>query len=233
MKVVLTLTALVLFVIQGVSQQPGKFNDNHPNVHKILVKEVLQTTSYTYLYVEENDSLQWLAIPKMEANVGETYYFQGGMEMRDFKSKELERTFASILFLNGVRNPDIVEGGKTSLTQSPQKSKPVNEKLAIDIKPASGGITIEELFSNKEKYANKVVKIRGKVTKYNDGIMGKNWIHLQDGTSSSGEFDFTATSDSEVELGQIITLEGKITLDKDFGAGYFYKIIMEESRIIQ
>ena len=233
MKLIITVAALVIFVLQGLGQDSGKFNDNHPNVHKIVVKEVLQTSSYTYLYVEEKDSLQWLAIPKMEAQVGETYYFQGGMEMRDFISKEMDRTFTSILFLNGVISPDIVEGGKTILNQSPQKSKTIDKNIEVDIKPANGGITIKELFSNKEKYANKVVKIRGKVTKYNGGIMGKNWIHLQDGTNSSGEFDFTATSASEVNVGDVITLEGKITLDKDFGAGYFYKVIMEESIIVQ
>ncbi len=233
MKYILTIIIFIAFTMQATSQNTARFNNNHPNVHKILIKEVLQTTSYTYLQTEENGKLQWLAIPKMEASVGDTYYYQGGMEMVDFKSKEMDRTFSSILFLNGVISPDIVEGGKTVPTQSPQKIKTEEKELDVIINPAIGAISIEELFNNKEKYANKVVKIRGKVTKFNSKIMKRNWIHLQDGTNSDGEFDLTATTTDEVNVGDIITIEGKITLDKDFGAGYFYKIILEDGEIVE
>jgi hypothetical protein len=233
MKLFFTVAFLFAFIFQSSSQNKEGFNENHPNVHKIVVKEVLQTTSYTYLQAEENGKLQWLAVPKMEASAGEKYYYQGGMEMGEFKSKELNRTFSSILFLNGVINPDVVEGGKTSLTKSSEKSKTADVKLNEVIEPAIGGITIKELFTNKVKYAGKVVKIRGKVTKFNSQIMSKNWIHLQDGTVSSGEFDFTATTSDEVNVGDVITVEGTITLDKDFGAGYFYGIIMENGKVIK
>ena len=231
MKLLFTITFLFAFYLMSTGQNTENVNDNHLNVHKIVVKEVLQTNSYTYIQAEENGQLQWLAIPKMEASIGETYYFHGGMEMIDFKSKELNRTFSSILFLNGVVDPEIVEEGKIIVNDSPQKSKPIEEKLDVNIKPASGGITIAELFSNKEKYANKVVNIRGKVTNFNSNIMSRNWIHMQDGTSNSGEFDFTATTADEVNVGDIITIEGIITLDKDFGAGYFYNIIMENGKV--
>jgi len=232
MRSFVTYAILTVFVLQGRGQDSTAYNDNHPTVHRIAVKDVIQTTSYTYIQAEENDALQWIAIPKMEATVGETYYFHGGMEMRDFKSKELDRTFDSILFLNGLINPEVVEGGKTVLNVSAQKTKTAEEKSGISIDPVEGGITIAELFSNKEKYANKIVRIKGKVTKFNSRIMGKNWIHLQDGTSSSGEFDLTATSADEVSIGDIVTIEGVITIDKDFGAGYYYNIIMENGRIV-
>ena len=61
--------------------------------------------------------------------------------------------------------------------------------------------------------------------------MNQNWIHLQDGSSNSGEFDFTITTAEEAKVGEIITVEGIITLDKDFGAGYFYSIIMENGTV--
>jgi hypothetical protein len=231
MKQFFTVAFLFALITQGTSQNKETLNAGHPNIHKILVKEVLQTTSYTYLYADEKGKLQWLAVPKMEAMAGEMYYYQGGVEMGEFKSKELNRTFNSILFLDGVISPDIVEGGKTSLTKSPEKSKTTEVKLNEVIEPAIGGITIKELFTNKVKYAGKVVKIRGKVTKFNSQIMSKNWIHLQDGTNSSGEFDFTATTADEVNVGDVITIEGKITLDKDFGSGYFYNIIMENGKV--
>lgn len=231
MKNIIATVLLCTLFMHGKGQNKEDFNKSHPNVHKMVVNDVLQTTSYTYLQAEENGKLQWLAIPKMEAAKGETYYYQGGMEMVDFKSTELNRTFNSVLFLDGVINPDIVEGGKTSLNGSTQKSKTVEVKIQIDIKPVAGGITIAELFSNKEKYANKVVKMRGKVTKFNSNIMNKNWIHLQDGTSSSGNFDFTAITGEVVKVDDIITIEGKIALNRDFGAGYFYNVIMENGKV--
>jgi len=233
MKVLSLLAILFAVVFNCAAQHAEGTNKDHPNVHKFVVKEVLQTTSYTYIQAAQKDKLLWMAVPKMEANVGETYYYHGGMEMVDFKSKELDRTFSSILFLNGIIDPEIVEGGDPSVIPSPQKSKTEVEKVDVDIETAIGGITISELFSNKEKYKNKVVKIRGKVTKFNSKIMSRNWIHMQDGTSNSGEFDFTATTADEVKVGDVITLEGIITLDKDFGAGYFYNVIMENGKVIE
>jgi hypothetical protein len=75
------------------------------------------------------------------------------------------------------------------------------------------------------------VKIRGAVTKFNPDIMQTNWIHIQDGSDFDGKYDLTITSDQLVETGLIITVEGKITLDKDFGYGYFYEVLMEEAKI--
>jgi hypothetical protein len=231
MKLIFTAAIFYVFILQSTGQNKATFSESHHDIHKILVKEVLQTTSYTYLHTEETGRLQWLAVPKMEAREGETYYYQGGVEMGEFKSKELDRNFSSILFLDGVISPDIVEGGKTSLKTSAEKPKSTEEKIGVDIKPVTGGITISELLSNKEKYSNKVVKIKGKVTRFNSRIMNRNWIHLQDGTSSSGEFDVTATSADDVIVGDVITIEGIISLNKDFGAGYYYKIIMEDGKV--
>lgn len=232
MRSLITVVILIIFTILGVSQEGDNFSNNHPNVHKIIVKEVLQTTSYTYIHAEENGALKWIAVPKMDALVGDTYYFQGGMEMGEFKSKELDRTFSSILFLNGLISPEVVEGGGTTLNVSTQKTEAAVITVDDPIEPADGGITIAELYSNKEKYSNKVVKVRGKVTKFNAKIMSRNWIHLQDAADNQGKIDLTATTSEEAKVGDIITLEGMITLDKDFGAGYFYNIIMENSRIV-
>ena len=107
------------------------------------------------------------------------------------------------------------------------------EKENLTIEPVEGGITIAELFANRKNYSGKIVKIKGRITKINPAIMGKNWIHLQDGTEYDGEFDLTLTSDSIPEKGIIVTMEGKVTLDKDFGYGYSYPVLLEEAKIIQ
>jgi hypothetical protein len=81
------------------------------------------------------------------------------------------------------------------------------------------------------KLNGKTVKVRGKVMKYNPGIMGTNWIHIQDGTAFQDDFDLLVTSDTQVQLGQVITAEGKIVTNKDFGSGYAYKVLIEEAKV--
>ena len=100
------------------------------------------------------------------------------------------------------------------------------------IDPPTGGISIDELFKNRQKYEGQTVKIKGKCVKLNTNIMNRNWIHLQDGSLSDDQADLTVTTIDKVALGDIVAFEGKITLNKDFGAGYKYDIIMEEARLL-
>lgn len=229
-KVIVSVIAFAVSLIQ-VKAQTNESGQDHPDIHKIIVTEIVQASSYTYILAEENGNLQWIAIPSMEIEVGDSYYYHGGLNMGEFTSRELGRTFSSIIFLNGLVSPDLVEGNNSDSKDSVRQAKALETEIRID--PANGGITISELFSKREEYANQIVRIRGKVSKYNSGIMKRNWIHLQDGSSPEKNLDFTATSNEEVMLGDIVTLEGIITLDKDFGAGYFYTTIMENARIIK
>jgi len=189
---------LLMSNCQGQNQEQS--NTNNSNVHKAIVQEVIQTSSYTYLRVKENDKENWLAVPKMQVELGGTYYYEGGMEMKDFHSKELGRNFESVFFLEKVSTS--ADGTK---------------KVAPPTSPY------------KEKYAGEIVKIRGQVTKYNASIMKRNWIHIQDGTEHNGKFDLVATSNMEFKVGNIVTIEGKVTLNKDFGYGYSYEILLEET----
>lgn len=106
----------------------------------------------------------------------------------------------------------------------------ITEKAEVKVEPCADCITIAKLLADKKSYAGKVIKVKGQVTKYNAGIMGKNWIHIQDGTEYGDGFDLTVTTDISVSVGETLTFEGKIALDKDFGYGYVYNVIMEEAR---
>ena len=94
-------------------------------------------------------------------------------------------------------------------------------------------ISVEELRKNKEKYNNKIVSLKCEVTKYNPAILDVNWIHIKDGTSFNGKSDVTATSTTAVKMGDTISIEGKVTLNKNFGSGYVYDIIIENATIIE
>ncbi|NNF34610.1 MAG: hypothetical protein HKN68_10900 [Saprospiraceae bacterium] len=92
-------------------------------------------------------------------------------------------------------------------------------------------VSLTDLFTDAEKFRNKTIIVKGKVVKINPNILGKNWIHIQDGTKDDdGEFhDLTITSEEIFEVDDEIVIKGKIILDKNFGAGYIYDVIMEEA----
>jgi hypothetical protein len=207
-------------------------SETKPGVHKVVINEVLQAGEYTYLNVSEKRKKIWLAVPAMQASKGEKVSFIGGLVMTDFKSKELNRTFPSVLLLDGVtREPKKGENYVIMNSQHPVQVK--TEKIKISIEPGEGCITIAKLMEAKSEYSGKTVRVKGKITKFNAEILGKNWIHIQDGTEFSGAYDLTITTDSQVAVGDTVTFEGKIALKKDFGYGYFYDVIMEEGKLIR
>jgi len=105
------------------------------------------------------------------------------------------------------------------------------EKQEIKIEPLSDGKTVQQIYADKSSLNGELVKVKGKVVKFNKQIMKRNWIHIQDGTGSAEEFDLVLTSDDEVKVGDVIVAEGKVAVDKDFGAGYFFPVIIENVKI--
>jgi hypothetical protein len=122
---------------------------------------------------------------------------------------------------------------KQPLSYQHKNSMVTTEKMNLAIEPCEGCITISNLLANKKSYDGKIIKVKGKVTKYNPEIMGKNWVHIQDGSEFEGAFDLAVTTNKKAKVGDVITFEGKIVLDKDFGYGYFYAVLMEEGKPVE
>lgn len=120
-----------------------------------------------------------------------------------------------------------------AMTGQDQPVKPVATKADIKIEPCPDCITIDRLVAGKKSYSGKKIRVKGIVTRVNEAIMEKNWIHIQDGTEAEGVFDLTITSNQSVAVGDTVNFEGTITLDKDFGYGYFYNILMEDGNILK
>lgn len=199
--------------------------------HKVVAKEIIQTSGYTYLLLTEGDKEYWAAVSRFEAEKGKTYYYKNGMEMQNFKSKELNRTFESIQFINEFSDQPIAEKKAVTLTT---KGRQNMEKVeGIKVEPANGAIKLSEIFANKGNYSGKKVKVTGQVIKFSPEIMNKNWVHLQDGTEANGSFDLTITTMDSVAVGEVVTFEGVLVLDKDFGYGYKYDLLLEESKLIK
>jgi len=199
-----------------------------PNAHQVVAKEVIQTNNYTYVRVSEDDKDYWIAINYAEIKEGTTYYWSQGGEMNNFTSKELKRTFPSIYFISDFTDQPIT---RPTLLPSPgaQGKLEVPEQPGIHVNKAEGGITIAELYARKSEYAGKTVRICGQVVKFSPHIMKKNWVHIQDGTRDAGKFDLTVTTNDSVSVGNVVLFEGVVALDKDFGYGYKYNVIIEDA----
>lgn len=231
-----TISILLLCLLLGITLIAGTSCNRNTNIkgnselpygmHEVTIVEVIQSTNYTYLEVEENNEKFWIAVSLREAKQGDVLYYTDALEMRDFNSKELNRTFPVIYFVQDPSNSP-----ETEKATSPSGKQTTERVKNIKIESIEGGISLSELFENQNDYQNKSVKIRGLVLKVNDHIMGKNWVHIQDGTGSDEFYDLTITTMDDVKVGNIATFEGKIALKKDFGSGYAYDIIMEEATV--
>jgi len=234
MKNIFLIFITVVAVVFASCSSKDKKGEDLNGAHKVIVKEVLQANAYTYLNVTENETDQWIAVAKMDAKVGDVFYYNDFMEMKYFESKDLGRTFESVYFIENLRSslememPMNMQMPEGHVAVEGQKPNIVKEELKIE--PVEGGITIAELFTNRKKYDGKKIIIRGKIVKVNHGIMNKSWYHIQDGTSADDNFDLTVTSlNEEIKENDIVTFEGKIILNKDFGYGYSYEVLLEDA----
>ena len=238
----------ILIVLVGFSgcvrknKVPTAQNSTNPALHEVKVGEVVQTSNYTYLKVSDNGAENWIAVTRQEAAPGEVYYYDQALEMKNFNSKELNRTFETIYFVQGLSKEPIAAAAATppagmgmgADTTAPHSGKIALEKKAgISIAPADGSISIAQLYADKEKYSGKVIKMKGQVVKINEQVMGKNWIHIQDGSGDVGNFDLAVTTLDGMKMDDVVTFEGTISLNKDFGAGYFYELIMEDAKLLK
>lgn len=241
MRILLSIIGIIAVMTVSQSCKNSKTSsDKKSNVHTVIVKEAIQAGEYTYLKVTEDDAEMWLAAPACVPVVGATYYYKGGTEMKNFQSKQLNKTFESVYFIDNLSSVPITDETTTTTAatdtnaanaMSQHIAKTTTEKIDVKITPVSGGITIADLYKNKASYAGKTVKVKGKVTKFSSAIMDKNWIHLQDGTEFDKNFDLAITTLGEVVAGDTIIATGKIALDKDFGYNYTYKVIMEDATV--
>ncbi|MCF6169441.1 MAG: GW dipeptide domain-containing protein [Bacteroidales bacterium] len=242
-KVFLIMWAALLLTMVACDSGTEKNSKNYlldnPKLREVEVTEIVQTSSYTYLKLKEENAVYWGAVPlTTDIKEGETYYFDSFLEMNDFPSKELNKTFESIYFIDLISDKPFPSAKK--VRQQKQGSQmgnqmgtaKVGQQEVQAVTPAQGGITIGELYANKEKYNGKTVKIKGKVVKYTEAVMNKNWAHIQDGSHSGNDFDLTVTTLGTTHVGDVVTFEGKITLNKDFGYGYNYPVLMEDATIL-
>lgn len=113
------------------------------------------------------------------------------------------------------------------------QARPAGEVDLAGIAKAEGGKTVLEVFTEKAALANQKVVVRGKVVKTNAGIMGKDWVHVRDGSGEEGSNDLTVTMTAQPmpNVGDTVLVTGTVVLDKDFGMGYQYPVLVEDATV--
>lgn len=198
------------------------------------VAETMDAGGYTYVRLEHGGESVWAAGPQGKVEVGEELGVSLGMKMNDFRSEALDRTFEAVYFVNAFErggHPQIQD--MTDAMGTAHSSAPETDMAIGEVATPPDGRTIASLWQDRAALAGKPVTLRGRVVKYNGGIMGRNWLHIQDGSgdAAAGTHDVAVTTHTEVSIGDIVLVEGTVAVDKDFGGGYRYGVIVEDANV--
>ena len=209
------------------------------------VVETMDAATYTYVRVKGDAGEIWAASNKFDVKVGDRVTVPLESPMENFHSQSLGRDFPLIYFASAI----VREGDAPPVTgQMPPGHPPVPGTAQMPpghpststapvvterIPPPPGGRTIASVWADRVSLSGKGVTVRGKVVKFNAGIMGRNWIHIQDGSGVAADKtnDLTVTTGDAAKVGDTITVTGVVGVDKDFGAGYSYPVIVENAKV--
>jgi hypothetical protein len=252
---VAALTAGLLFTQAGCSDTGDTPAADNPllatpvpaGMIRGTVLETMDSGGYTYAHIDTGAESRWIASSQSAVAVGDVVQVGEGMPMSNFTSKTLNRTFEVIYFTGGLQNLTAAAVSTGSAGEIPEGhpavEMPANHPdVEAARQAASGELAVEAVeagqdiayvYANKDSLAGQQVTLRGKVVKYNDGILGWNFIHLQDGSgdSAAGSNDLTVTSKATTAVGETVVVSGTIILDKDFGAGYSFPVMMEDASV--
>lgn len=200
------------------------------DLHTVVALETLPTTKYVYVRVKEGEKEYWLATLLQEVTIGRNYFYRGGLLKTDFESKEYKRTFDELYLISQLVPSDhgsTMGGASAAPSASPMPSA-TTPLPAVDV---PGSTKISDLVADPKKFSGKTIQVSGTCTKANPNIMGRNWIHVKD--KSKGDPELVITTDAPVAEGQQVTIIGTVALNKDFGSGYKYDILLEGGRLVK
>jgi hypothetical protein len=225
-----------------------------------VVQETLGASDYTYMRLKTADGEIWAAVTMATVTKGQQVTVINAMPMDGFESKTLNRRFERIVFgtlsepgsAATAANPHAAPGATAPMAaghepvhvgEAREQMKAQHAAAAagpadvgkIDVKKAEGpdGKTVAEIFAAKGTLKGKEAAVRGKVVKYTPGVMGKNWIHLRDGSGGRDQKndDLTITTAETTALGEVVLVRGTVRLDVDFGSGYSYPVLIENAKL--
>jgi ribosomal protein S17 len=203
------------------------------------VVETVNAASYTYVQIDTGSKKVWAAAPQFAVKTGDTVTVAEAMPMANYHSKTLNRTFDVVYFSGSVavngNQPNPGNAATGSLPPGHGTMPGPMKGAAIDlsgIKRAPNGQTVAEIYAGKATLAGKPIALRGRVVKYNAQILGKNWLHVRDGSGAEGSNDLTITTAATAKVGDLVLVTGTLVANRDFGSGYKYGLIVENAQVV-
>lgn len=238
--VVMMLTAGRLSMGADMCAAAGQMTGNAEASFSGIVMETTNASRYTYVQINTGKETIWAAGPVFEVKVGDRVSVEGGMPAKNFKSKVLNRTFedlylAGSITLAGSTNAPPAGGAMQLPAGHPVVTGKGTAMASADmpvIQKPDGGKTVAEIWAEKTALAGKSVLIRAKVVKITPKVLGMNWLHMRDGSGVDGSNDLVVTTKADVHMGDVVTVQGTLNTDKDFGSGYKYDVIIEDAAVI-
>ena len=235
-----------------------KENFEIPNIQNPVLKSTIiefqDVKDYTYLHLKDSTGRIWAAIPKTPVETGKEIELFNIMVMKDFQSKTLGKTFDIILFglpsikgqaiknqthqkMPGKTMPGMPPGsmpqGSTPNGMGASQPKIILKEIKLSKATGKDAYSIEEVYSQKKELSKKTVTVRAKVVKFLPGIMGKNWVHIQDGTGSveTKTYDITVSTLDTAEVGDEIIVHGTLAINKNLGSMHSFAVIIEDASL--
>jgi hypothetical protein len=244
------LLILAVVACSGVGPARSLAENASAATLKGKVLERIDAAPYSYLKLSSASGEVWAAVPQTTMDAGSEVTVADAVPMRDFESKTLKRKFDVVYFgtldSGGSAAPVAAHTGslpsghpvlsnRDMTAQHQAAAAGPGELKDVKVAKASGpdGRTVAEVHADRAALNEKTVAIHAQVVKFNASIMGRNWVHLRDGSGSQdkGDNDITVTTQDNVAVGDVVTAKGTVRVDKDFGAGYAYPVIVEEARV--
>ena len=192
--------------------------------------EVLEGGGYTYVRMQDGEAELWIAGPKASVSVGDVVRVAAGSPMQNFNSPTLKRTFPSIEFVSAIEVGTATRPVPATVHSG---APPARLETTVEVAKLADGLTVAEVWAGKEGLGGKQIALRATVVKYSPGIMDTNFMHVQDGSgsSASGTHDLTVTTQGVAAVGDVVVLRGTLALNRDYGMGYTYPVLLDEASI--
>jgi len=188
------------------------------------VTDIIDTGGYTYAEVDTGKETVWAAAPASPLKIGDMIAFTTQMPMKNFRSKSIKRDFPVVYFTDRF----MIDKNTPAMTSPHDKMKKQPAAKPVEgINKAKDGNTIAEIYADKNNLNGKSIRVRGQVTKFTANILGKNWLHIRDSSTLN---DLTVTTDGSVVIDDVVIIEGKLELNKNYGYGYVYPLIVVDAR---
>jgi hypothetical protein len=228
MKVAIALAALVL-ATAGTATRSAPAPQAPAVAGEVL--EVKDVEIYSYLRLKTKDGEIWAAVPKAPVKKGDKVAIGNPMVMQNFESKTLHKTFDKIVF-GSIVDPNAKPAAAMA---APAVAAPGSSPPAVKVAKATGpdARTVAEVVAGKAALKGKTVLVHAQAVKVNLGIMGKNWIHLRDGSGSAGDGtnDILVTTKDAAAVGDVVNARGTVRTDVNLGSGYTYAVIIEDASL--